>query len=119
MPRIRRTVPFGSSREVTDGSRRNDRMAAIEVMGCPPSTPPPSIRPANTVSAPPVPEAVSQGGPSRTGDELLEAQDLGGALGRVLGGEVVADGGPHQRRRRPAGVDRRRGQRRDQVGYRG
>jgi hypothetical protein len=33
MPRIRRTVPFGSSRAVTDGSRRNDRMAAMEVIG--------------------------------------------------------------------------------------
>jgi hypothetical protein len=33
MPRIRRTVPFGSSRAVTDGSRRYDRMAAIDVMG--------------------------------------------------------------------------------------
>ena len=32
MPRIRRTVPFGSSRPVTEGSRRNDRMAAMEVI---------------------------------------------------------------------------------------
>ena len=41
-PRIRRTVPFGSSRAVTDGSRRNDRMAAMDVIGWLTSTPPPS-----------------------------------------------------------------------------
>ena len=59
MPRIRRTVPFGSSRPVTDGSRRNDRMAAIEVIGrltCTASSP----RPANTSRAGCSGEAVCQ-----------------------------------------------------------
>src|SRR4028119_1055211 len=46
---MRRTVPLGSWREVTDGSLRKDRMAAMEVIGLPTSahllesrpTPPP------------------------------------------------------------------------------
>src|SRR5919199_4019089 len=33
MPRIRFTAPLGSWRLATSGSRRNDRMAAMEVMG--------------------------------------------------------------------------------------
>ncbi len=64
MPRIRRTVPFGSWRAVTDGSRRNDRIAAMEVIGWLTSTPPPSRRPANTDSDRPVPEGVCQRPPT-------------------------------------------------------
>jgi hypothetical protein len=33
MPRIRRTVPWGICRDVTDRSWLNDRIAAIDVIG--------------------------------------------------------------------------------------
>ena len=82
MPRIRRTVPFGSSRAVTDESRRNDRIAAMDVMGWPTSTPPPSPvpPPANTAAGGAVPEEVV----SAASDEFLQPAHLGGPLGGVL-----------------------------------
>src|SRR3954463_204584 len=83
MPMMRRTMPFGSSRAVTDGSRRNDLMAAMEVMGLDTARPPLLLRcgqrgPSGNCSTP-----EEEGSP--TGREFPQPADLGGALFRVLG----------------------------------
>src|ERR671917_1569516 len=115
MPRMRRTVPLGSSRAVTDGSRRKDRIAAMEVMGPLTSMPPPlptgqhPCRAGCSWRSLPGP---SDG--SAPADQLRQPAGLGGALGRVLDLRVVADGGAHQRRGLPAGADRSGGDRGDQ-----
>src|SRR3954449_4437319 len=103
MPRIRFTVPFGSSREVTDGSRRKDRMAAMEVMGLLMVRPP--LRPPNTGCAGAVPSL------SATPDEIGDPAHLRLPLGGVLLLVVVVHGGPDQRRGGPARAGRRREQR--------
>src|SRR5690242_17001802 len=110
MPRIRLTVPFGSSREVTDGSRRKDRMAAMEVMGLLMVRPP--LRPPNTGRAGAVPSL------SATPDEIGDPAHLRLPLGGVLLLVVVVHGRADQPRGRPARAGRRREQRRDQVGDR-
>src|SRR3954469_16148081 len=114
MPRIRFTVPLGSSREVTDGSRRKDRIAAMEVMGLLMSTPPPSV-----AGPTPRPAVLFHRSVSATTDELGDPPDLRRTLGRVLGLRVVADGGADQLRRRPARSGRGGGERGDEVGHRG
>src|SRR3954462_11188424 len=120
MPRIRLTVPFGSSRAVTDGSRRNDRIAAMEVMGLLMSTPPPS-RPANNApgrpcSSGPSVQKARRTSVSATTDEIADPAHLSFALGGVLRLVVVVHCGADQGRSRPAGADRGREQGADEVG---
>src|ERR687893_1118147 len=106
MPRMRPTVPLGSSRATTDGSRRKDRIAAMEVMGPLMSMPPPfpsGQQPGRagcsggSLAAPPDGSAAA--------DQLGQAAGLRGPLGGVLGVRVVADGGADQCRGLPAGPD--------------
>src|SRR4051812_13777277 len=109
MPRIRLTVPFGSSRAVTDGSRRNDRMAAMEVMGLLMVRPP--------LARPTLPgRALFLRSVSATSDEIGDPAHLRDPFGLVLLLVVVVHGGADQRRGRPAGAGRRREQRGDQIG---
>src|SRR3954463_12116756 len=104
MPRMRRTVPLGSSRATTDGSRRKDRIAAMEVMGPLMSVPPPLPTGQHPRRA-----GCSEGSlavpadGSAAADQLGQAPGLRGPLGGVLGLGVVANGGADQCRGLPAG----------------
>src|SRR3954463_7565882 len=122
MPRMRRTVPFGSSRAVTDGSRRNDRIAAMEVMGPLMSTPPPlgpasaipygqrdSLRPTRFRTGQRDVDGTSSGrSVSATSDQIGDPADLGLPLGGALRLVVVVHGRADQRRGRAAGAGPRR-----------
>src|SRR3954467_3033680 len=55
MPRIRRTVPLGSSRLAILGSRRNDLIAAMEVIGPLTARPPFLVRRPNSGRRPGIP----------------------------------------------------------------
>src|SRR4051794_9953088 len=116
-PRMRRTVPLGISRPVTEGSRRNERMADMDIMELLTSTPPPPVdrpsRSSNAAAPGPLPDSLSA-----TSDEIVQSAHLGGPLGGVLALGIVADGGADQRRGRPAAPGRRGGQRGGQVGHR-
>src|SRR5687768_6002312 len=90
------------ARAVTDGSRRNDRIAAIEVM------------PPSTTDRLPSPSSVYRRGTTtprrrwlfrsaRQCGEGVQPTDLRGPLGRVLALRVVADGAAEQREGLPAG----------------
>src|SRR3954452_22308324 len=117
MPRMRWTVPFGICRAVTDRSWRNDRIAAMEVIG--ESTAVSSPLRAGRVPAPPECRGQHrQNGScsSAAGRERPQPADLGGALGGVLRLGVVARRGPQQREGLPGGTGVRGQQRRDQVG---
>src|SRR3954465_8136658 len=96
MPRIRFTVPFGSSRDVTDGSRRKDRMAAMEVMGLLMVRPP--LSPPNPGCAGAVPPPSLSATPDEIGDPAYLRLPLGGVLLLV----VVVHGRADEPRGRPA-----------------
>src|SRR4051812_1544756 len=112
MPRIRLTVPFGSSREVTNGSRRKDRMAAMEVMGLLMVRPP--LRQANARRD----RALPRGSLSAASDEFADPAHLRAALRGVLGLVVVVHGRADQPGRRPAGAGGGTQQRGDHGGHR-
>src|SRR5919206_444585 len=90
MPRMRRTVPLGSSRATTDGSRRKDRIAAMEVMGPLMSMPPPLPTGQHPHRA-----GCSGGSLAGPSDASAVADQLGQApgLGGPLGGERRPGGG--------------------------
>src|ERR671917_1632372 len=102
MPRMRRTVPLGNRREVTDGSRRKDRIAAMEDMGPLTSMPPPlptGQHPCRagcsggSLAVPADSPAAVGAGAAGSGPagQLGQPPGLCGALGGVLGLRVVAD----------------------------
>src|SRR3712207_2644914 len=103
MPRTRRTVPFGSSRDAAPGSLRREGMAAIAGVL---TRQPPRAGTSRHLPATPDGGGLFRRSVSAPADEFVRSLHLGCPLGGVLRLRVVANGGAHQRGRRPAGGDR-------------